>query len=79
MIRYSLSSSLTSEPEYFPEQDLVAGLDVERDLLAFLGDLPVTRGDHLALLGLLLRRIGDDDPALLHFLLFEPLDQNAIV
>src|SRR5437773_8606853 len=62
-----------------PEQDLVAGLDVERDLLAFLGDLPVTRGDHLALLGLLLRRIGGDDPALLHFLLFEPLDQNAIV
>src|SRR5215510_15798445 len=42
------------------EEDLVAGLDVERDLLAFLRHLPIPDGDHLALLGLFLGGVGDD-------------------
>src|SRR3990170_1311469 len=62
-----------------PEQDLVPGLDVERDLLALVGDLAVADGDHLGLLGLLLGGVGDDDPALLHFLLLESFDQDAIM
>src|SRR5439155_12715758 len=59
--------------------DLVPGLDVQRDLLALVGDLAVAHGDDLALLGLFLRRVGNDDPALFDFLLLEPLHQQAIV
>src|SRR3989449_9809159 len=62
-----------------PEEDLVPGLDVQRDLLALVGDLAVAHGDDLALLGLFLRRVGNDDPALFDFLLLEPLHQKAIV
>src|SRR5207253_1539521 len=62
-----------------PEQDLVPGLHIERDLLAFVGDLAVTDGDHLGLLGLLLGRVRDDDPALLDLFLLEPLHQKPIV
>src|SRR5882762_3196751 len=62
-----------------PEQDLVPGLHVERDLLALVGDLAVTDGFHLALLGLFLGRVRDDDPALLDLFLFEPLHQKPIV
>src|SRR5207253_11274942 len=56
-----------------PEQDLVPGLHVERDLLALVGDFAVADGDHLGLLGLLLGRVRDNDPALFDFLLLEPL------
>src|SRR2546425_6054683 len=42
--------------------------DVEGDLLAVLGHLAVAGGDDLALLGLLLRRVRDDDAPLFHFL-----------
>src|SRR5207245_4017699 len=45
-----------------PEQDLVPGLHIERDLLALVGDLAVAGGDHLTLLALLLGRVRDDDP-----------------
>src|SRR3989441_5716563 len=62
-----------------PEEDLVTGLDVERDLLAVFGHLAVADGDDLALLGLLLRGVRDNDPALFHFLLLEPLDENAVM
>src|SRR3989449_9437646 len=62
-----------------PEEDLVPGLDVQRDLLALVGDLAVAHGDDLALLGLFLRRVGNDDPALFDFLLLEPRHQKAIV
>src|SRR5438034_689035 len=44
-----------------------------------VGDLAVAHGDDLALLGLFLRRVGNDDPALFDFLLLEPLHQQAIV
>src|SRR2546430_17680056 len=62
-----------------PEEDLVATLDVERDLLPVLGHLAIADGDDLALLRLLLRRVRDDDAALFHFLLLESLDVNAVV
>jgi len=79
MMRYSLSSILTSEPEVLPEQDLVAGLHVEGDLLAVVADLPRADGDDLALLRLLLGRVRDDDPASLDLLLFQTLDHDSIV
>src|SRR2546425_3459045 len=62
-----------------PEQNLVPGLHVERDLLALVGDLAVADGDHLGLLRLLLGRVRDDDPALLALFLLEPLHQKPIV
>src|SRR6266852_6889418 len=62
------------------EEDLVASLHVERDLLALVGDLAIAHGDHLALLRLLFGRVRDDDPALLRFpLLLLPLDENAVM
>src|SRR5499427_4542836 len=61
------------------EEDAIAGLDVERDLLAVVRDLAVPNGDHLALLRLLLGAVRNDDAALLHLLLFLTLDENAIV
>src|SRR5262245_49767471 len=61
------------------EEDLVAGLDVERNLLAVLSDLAVAHRDDLALLGLLLGGVGDDDAALFHLLLLHALDENPIV
>src|SRR5439155_24498221 len=62
-----------------PEEDLVAGLDVEGDLLALVGHLAVADGDDLTLLGLLLRGVRDDDAALFHFLLFESLDEDTVM
>src|SRR5206468_2975601 len=62
-----------------PEQNLVPGLHVERDLLALVGDLAVADRDHLGLLRLLLGRVRDDDPALLDLFLLEPLHQKPIV
>src|SRR5688572_25588010 len=61
------------------EQDAVAGLDVERELLALVGHLAAAHGDDLGLLGLLLGGIGDDDAAVLLVRLLEALDENAVV
>src|SRR5438876_7943256 len=61
------------------EQDLVAGLHVQRDLLAVVADLPRPDGDHLAFLRLLLGGVRDDDPASLDLLLLQTLDHDAIV
>src|SRR5947208_1892570 len=47
-----------------PEQDRVSGLDVERRQLAVVVHLALAARDHLALLGLLLRGVGDDDASL---------------
>src|SRR5215831_1515564 len=58
------------------EEDAVAGLDVERDLLAVVRDLAIAHCDDLALLRLLLGAVRNDDPALLRLLLFLPLDEN---
>ncbi len=42
-------------------------------------DLAVADRDDLALLGLLLGGVRDDDPALLDLLLLLPLDENSVV
>src|SRR5260370_38261041 len=61
------------------EEDLVAGLHVQRDLLPVLVHLPVAHRDDFAFLGLFLGGVRDDNPALLNFLLLLPLDDDAVV
>ena len=61
------------------EQDEVAGLDVERDALAVVLRLAVAGGDDLALLGLFLGGVGDDDPADFLFAFLDALDDDAVV
>src|SRR3954470_4304909 len=63
----------------FAEQDLVAGLDVERSHGAVLGLAARAGGDHLALLRLFLRGIRDDDPAGRLFFGLDTADQNPVV
>jgi hypothetical protein len=77
-IRYSLSSTFTSEPEYF-EQDAVADLHVECQALALVVDLAGARRHDPAFLRLLLRGVGNDDAALADFLLLDPLHQKAVL
>src|SRR2546430_5454658 len=45
------------------EEDLVARLHVDRDLLALVRDLAISHGDHLALLRLLLFAVVEEYPA----------------
>ena len=59
-------------------QDLVALGDVERHALAVVVELAVADGEDLALLGLLLRGVGQDDPTGHGLLLLERLDDHAI-
>src|SRR6266496_4227552 len=61
------------------EEDAVVGLHVQRDFLAVLVHLPVAHRDDLALLGLLLRGVGNDDAALLGVLLFLALDEDPVM
>src|SRR6266852_7635246 len=61
------------------EQDAVVGLYVQGDLLAVLVHLPVAYRDDLALLGLLLGGIRNDDAALLDFFLLLALDEDAVM
>ena len=61
------------------EQDGVAGLDVEREDLAFVVGLALADRDDLAGLGLFLRRVGDDDAAADALALFNAADEDAIV
>src|SRR6266852_1787110 len=61
------------------EEDAVVGLHVQRDLLAVLRHLPVAHRDDLALLGLFLRGVGNNDAALLGVLLFLALDEDPVM
>src|SRR6266446_1402493 len=63
-----------------PEQNRVPRLDVERGQLALVVHLALADRDHLALLGLLLRRVGDDDATLglLHRVLDTPHDDAIL-
>ena len=61
------------------EQDGVALLHVQRDTLALVGDLAVTRGDDRAALRLLLRGIRNDDPADVLFAFFQALNEDSVV
>src|SRR5690348_5045372 len=61
------------------EQHPVARLDVERMELAILTPRAGAYGDNLALLGLLLGGVWDDDPAGGLFLLLEAANHHAVV
>src|SRR5664279_160238 len=63
----------------FAEQNLVARFDIERGELAAFIAAARANSDDFAFLGLLLDRIGDDDPALGLFLTFESSDHNAVM
>src|SRR5262245_50503432 len=64
-----------------PEDDGVTDLDVEGGDLAVVVRPALADGDDLALLRLLLGGVGDDDAplGLLHLLLLEPLDEDAVL
>ena len=62
----------------FAKQDPIAHLYVERDTMA-LFHLASSDGHYFPLLRLFLSRIGDDDPALRGFFLFQPAYQNAVM
>src|SRR4051812_9370116 len=61
------------------EQDLVAHLHVQGDLRPVVEDPAVADGEDLALLRLLLGRVGDDDPAPGRLLLLDAADDQTIV
>src|SRR5713101_3480916 len=61
------------------EENPVAALHVQRDLLAFLGHLPVPHRDDFPFLGLFLGGVGDDNSTAADFLLFHSLDKDAVM
>src|SRR5207302_281134 len=62
----------------FAEQDPVTHLYVERDAMA-LFHLAGSDGHYFALLRLFFSRIGDDDPALCGFFLFQPAYEDTVM
>src|SRR5258706_10805615 len=60
------------------DQHAVTFLHGKRDELAVVVTLAGAEGDDFALLRLFFRGVRDDDPALLHFVLFNRLHQHAI-
>src|SRR4029450_182786 len=74
-----LAVQLDLAPGVLAEQDPVPRLHVERDLLAGLGHLAGADRDHLALLGLFLGGVGDDDAPVLLVPFRETLDENAVM
>ncbi len=79
MIRSSSPSILTSVPDHFAEQHAVADPDIDRNELAGLVAAAGAHGDNLALRGLFLGGIGNDDAASGLFLGINALDDNAVV
>src|SRR5437868_10916660 len=63
----------------FAEQDLVAGLDVQRRHLALFGLGASTDGDDFALLRLFLGGIGNDDPARGLLLGLDTADEDSVM
>ena len=74
-----LAVDLDVRARVLAEEHAIARLDVHGDLGAVLEDLAVSDGDDLALLGLLLGGVRDDDPALHRLLLFDPSDDQPIM
>src|SRR5581483_8146918 len=62
-----------------PEQDPVAGLQVQRNDLAILEALALANRDYFAFLGLLFRGIRNIQAALHRFLLLDTPDDDAVV
>src|SRR5438034_10159162 len=61
------------------EEDSVAFLHRERELLAIVGHLAGAHGDDRALLRLFLGGVGDDEAAVLLILLVEAFDEHAVM
>src|SRR5215212_6240936 len=61
------------------EENAISDLHIARNQRSVFQTLAVPDSHHLALLGLLFRRVGDDDSALHRFLLLDPFDNKAIV
>src|SRR5438105_12178773 len=66
-------------PGVLAEQHSVAGLDVERDQLARVILLALAHGDNLALVGLFGGGVRDDDSTCGPALLFDALDDHAVM
>src|SRR5207244_13242021 len=62
----------------FADEDLLAGLDVEREDVAFVVHASVADGDDLGGLRFFFGGIGDDDPADALLRLLDALDEDAI-
>src|SRR6478609_6890307 len=73
-----LALELDLLPRVLAEEDLVAGLHVERGDLAVLVGLALADRDHFTLLRLFLGAVGDDDRAHLLLALFDALDDDAV-
>src|SRR6476620_7038239 len=63
----------------FAEQDLVAGLDVQRSDLAFVALGPAADSDDCAFLWLFLGGIGDNDPARGLLVSLDTANENAVM
>src|SRR6516225_9435678 len=63
----------------FAEEDALARLDVQRDHFTLVGLLAVADSHHFTLLRFLLGCVGNDDSSLHSFLLFNTLDQDAVM
>src|SRR6266851_669494 len=74
-----LTIDLDFGPGVLSEEDLVAHLDVQGDLGAVLQDPAVAHRQDLALLGLLLGGVGNDDPSLGRLLLLDAANDQAVV
>src|ERR1700677_2692689 len=61
------------------EEDVIAGLDVERERLAFVVRLALAHGDDFALLWLLFCGVRDDDAATNALAFFNPPNQNPVM
>ena len=79
MISRSCAVDLDLGARPLAEQNLVAGLHVERRELAAVVASARADSDDFAFLRLLLGGIGDDDPALGLFLTLETSDHDAVV
>src|ERR1700733_756641 len=74
-----LAIDLDLSPGILAKQNAVAGLDVEREDLAFVIRLALANGNHFTLLGLFLGGVRDDDATPDGFALFNAAHQDAVV
>ena len=79
MMRSSSPFSLTSLPEYLPKSTRSPALTSSGGLLAGLGHPALADRDDLALLGLLLRAVRDDDGAAASRFVLDPPDEDTVV
>ena len=79
MIRSSSPSSVISVPDHLPNRILSPALDIHLDALAVVVLCPSANGHDLALSGLLLGVVGDDQAAGGLFVAFHATNKNAIM